>query len=257
MPACRLKGFACCCGGLGCPVDDRLRGLRDEWDLSTLACGWAVVRSRAQRVCDAEAEEAEGPPGTIGVFIPSYSLALAHDPLLCASTAHPFKGQDRGFEPDRPGQQYQRCSQGGKSVQQDVFLAMGLDSLITDFRSPRLNLSNWDVSTLMIAASPLRFQQPPPFASNTQRGSSAGRQEARCAGGRQHRGGGGAGGGRRHAHLASKRADCTGPLPAAAKGRPALPLRVRQVVLPVDLLRLDEAHRPGCYVPLGRTWLLA
>ncbi|KAL4854551.1 hypothetical protein ACK3TF_004715 [Chlorella vulgaris] len=108
MPACRLKGFACCCGGLGCPVDDRLRGLRDEWDLSTLACGWAVVRSRAQRVCDAEAEEAEGPPGTIGVFIPSYSLALAHDPLLCASTAHPFKGQDRGFEPDRPGQQYQR-----------------------------------------------------------------------------------------------------------------------------------------------------
>ncbi|KAI3434940.1 hypothetical protein D9Q98_002994 [Chlorella vulgaris] len=51
---------------------------------------------------DAEAEAAEGPPGAIGVFIPSYSLALAHDPLLCASTAHPFEGQHRGFEPDPP-----------------------------------------------------------------------------------------------------------------------------------------------------------
>ncbi|KAI3434936.1 hypothetical protein D9Q98_002990 [Chlorella vulgaris] len=48
--AVRAEGFACCCGGLGCPVVDRLRGLQDEWDLSTLACGWAVVRSRAQRV---------------------------------------------------------------------------------------------------------------------------------------------------------------------------------------------------------------
>lgn len=106
---------------------------------------------------DAEAEAAEWPPRAIEVFISSNSLALAPDPLLCASTAYPFEGQGRESELDGPAsQQYQRCSQGAKSVSQDVFLAMGLDSLSTDFRSPRLNLSNSDVSTLMIAASPLR-----------------------------------------------------------------------------------------------------
>ncbi|KAI3434939.1 hypothetical protein D9Q98_002993 [Chlorella vulgaris] len=179
VPANAVTACRCSTLILRMPVawGDRLRGLRDEWDLSTLACGWAVVRSRAQRVrchlltyephdgcmpdwlrgkdgqvvaawsrnvglgCamlaavrlgakrdsrsrtrtatspprpasiaewvdgpenDAEAQKAEGPPGAIEVLIPSYSLALAPDPLLCASTAHPFKGQHRGFEPDPP-----------------------------------------------------------------------------------------------------------------------------------------------------------
>jgi hypothetical protein len=123
---------------------------------------------------DAEAEEAEGPPGAIEVFISSYSLALAPDPLLCASTAHPFEGQDRDFEPDRPGQQYQRYNWEAKAVPQDVFLAVGLDSLSTDLRRPRFNLSN-SVSRLMDCCFTRQDIGPESAASLAQRpGAGAG-----------------------------------------------------------------------------------
>ncbi|KAL4435599.1 hypothetical protein ABPG77_002562 [Micractinium sp. CCAP 211/92] len=52
------------------------------------------------------------------LFCPAYSLALAPDPLLAASAA----AHEKAPPP------------------QDVFLAVGLDSGITDFRRPRLNL---------------------------------------------------------------------------------------------------------------------
>lgn len=69
----------------------------------------------------------DAPPVT-ELFAPSYSLALAPDPLLAVgSTAGP------GPAPQQAQQQRQQ--------QQDVFLAVGLDSGISDFKRPRLNLA--------------------------------------------------------------------------------------------------------------------
>ncbi len=67
-------------------------------------------------------------PPVTELFAPAYSLALAPDPLLAAgSTAGP------GPAPQQAQQQRQQ--------QQDVFLAVGLDSGISDFKRPRLNLA--------------------------------------------------------------------------------------------------------------------
>ncbi len=62
--------------------------------------------------------EAPAPPHPTELFAPTYSLALAPDPLLAANAAQ--------HEAQR--------------AQRDVFLAVGLDSGLTDFRRPRLNL---------------------------------------------------------------------------------------------------------------------
>ena len=70
------------------------------------------------------------------LFFPSYSLALAPDPLLAAAQPQP-------------------------QPQPDIFLSVGLDSGITDFRRPRLNLLVLlDVSGSMVGG----FQTPSGWA---------------------------------------------------------------------------------------------
>ena len=65
------------------------------------------------------------PPCT-DLFRPSYSLSLAPDPLLAAAAA--AAGGAGG-------------SSGGSKPCSEVFLAVGLDSGITEFKRPRLNLN--------------------------------------------------------------------------------------------------------------------
>ncbi|EFN56934.1 hypothetical protein CHLNCDRAFT_143466 [Chlorella variabilis] len=120
--------------------------------------------------------EAPPPPRPTELFAPTYSLALAPDPLLVAAAAadddrltaagadsplpspsprladpaprqgagdgpageHAQQSQQQAQQQDQ--QQDQQQAQQAQQAQQDVFLAVGLDSGLTDFRRPRLNL---------------------------------------------------------------------------------------------------------------------
>ncbi|PSC67450.1 Cell surface [Micractinium conductrix] len=86
------------------------------------------------------ASEGAEPPTEL--FAPSYSLALAPDPLAAAAAAG-----GNGASP---------CPAPGGADGRDVFLAVGLDSGLADWRRPRLNLAILlDVSGSMDA----RFDQ--------------------------------------------------------------------------------------------------
>ncbi|KAI3434996.1 hypothetical protein D9Q98_003048 [Chlorella vulgaris] len=165
-------------GQLPLPSDVTYEGLIKDYYFDTSPTStseWVDVAGGAK------AEEAEEPPHAAELFTPSYSLALAPDPLLCASTDHTQQqqqhvGRDRGSEPDRPGQQYQPDNQGAKAVPQDVFLAVGLDSGITDFRRPRLNLNILlDVSGSMDCCFTRQETDPDSAASLAQRAGAEAR----------------------------------------------------------------------------------
>lgn len=90
---------------------------------------------------------------TTELFAPIYSLALAPDPLLAAmESSGPAaelgaqqgaqEGDQGAQEGDQGAQQgVQGAQQGAQEAQQDVFLAVGLDSGLSDFKRPRLNLA--------------------------------------------------------------------------------------------------------------------
>ena len=147
LPACgRLPPSSrCCCRLLsGTTLQPAAAGQPRCLLIPACANRWPASRRTLPR-SDAEP--------TTELFVPIYSLALAPDPLLAAAessgpaaeqgTQQAQQGAQQGAQQaQRDTQQAQQgAQQGAQQAQQDVFLAVGLDSGLTDFKRPRLNLA--------------------------------------------------------------------------------------------------------------------